>query len=144
MASNAIDVRPWSLSFTTVFKPRESYWYVVLRPVESKSELIWLAAYNTTFVYDPLGNRLLKNETGARTTSSYDVANQLERSEDASGVTTYTFDRNGNQHESTDPSGARTTYQWDYENQLIQIRNPDASRVTMSYNADFRRVQKIE
>jgi YD repeat-containing protein len=101
-------------------------------------------AYNTTFVYDPLGNRLLKNETGVRTTSSYDAANQLERSEEVSGLTTYTFDSNGNQHEVTAPSGSRTTYQWDYENQLTEIRRESGTPVTMVYNADLRRVKTIQ
>jgi len=45
-------------------------------------------AYNTTFVYDPAGNRLKKSENGALTTYIYDVANQLQTSETASGLTT--------------------------------------------------------
>ena len=32
--------------------------------------------YNTTYTYDPVGNRILKNDSGALTTSTYDVANR--------------------------------------------------------------------
>ena len=39
----------------------------------------------------------MKNASGSLTTYTYDVANQLETSRDATGVTTYTFDANGNQ-----------------------------------------------
>ena len=35
-----------------------------------------LIALNTTYVYDPVGNRLVLNERGALTTSTYDAANQ--------------------------------------------------------------------
>ena len=34
--------------------------------------------YNTTYTYDPLGNRLVKWDSGSLTTSTYDVANQLQ------------------------------------------------------------------
>ena len=57
-----------------------------------------------TFSYDPAGNRLVKEENGSRTTSTYDAANQLKTSIDSTGTTTYTYDANGNQeivHEPT-------------------------------------------
>lgn len=41
-------------------------------------------AYATTYVYDPVGNRTLKQDSGARTTSSYDAANQLITAQAAS------------------------------------------------------------
>jgi YD repeat-containing protein len=56
------------------------------------------SAYDTTYTYDPLGNRLVKDASGALTTSTYDLANQLVTSEDANGVTTYTYDLAGNLH----------------------------------------------
>jgi YD repeat-containing protein len=98
-------------------------------------------AYNTTFVYDPVGNRLLQSASGALTTYSYDAANQLVTGQDAAGVTTYTFDSNGNQQVDHAPSG-RTTYTWDFENQNTRVELPSGVRVTMSYNADFRRMDK--
>jgi RHS repeat-associated protein len=99
-------------------------------------------AYNTTFSYDAVGNRLVKIAEGARTTSVYDAANQLRRSQDISGITTFTFDQSGNQQLEREPGGNRTTYSWDYENQNTLVRLPGGSRVTMSFNADLRRVTK--
>jgi YD repeat-containing protein len=97
--------------------------------------------FNTTHVYDPAGNRLVKNASGALTTSAYDAADQLTNSVDSSGTTTYTFDADGNQ-QIEDAPGGRTTNVWNYENQMIGVIKPDASRVTMLYNADYRRVRK--
>ena len=59
--------------------------------------------YRNTFVYDPSGNRTLKNEDGQRTSYTYDAANQLDTSVDASGTTTYTYDADGNQQIVEDP-----------------------------------------
>jgi len=79
----------------------------------------------------------------ALTTSVYDVANQTETSADASGVTTYTFDADGNQQIVQKPGGALTTAVWDYENQNTLIELPDGSLVTMIYNADNRRIERL-
>jgi RHS repeat-associated protein len=100
-------------------------------------------AYARTYVYDPAGNRTFKVIDAARTTYAYDVANQLETADDASGVATYTFDANGNQRIVEQPTAARTTTIWDFENQPTLYANPDASRVTMAYNADNRRTEKV-
>src|SRR5262249_25734899 len=99
-------------------------------------------AYNTTFVYDPLGNRLVKNVDSALTTSTYDLANQLVAAQDATGVATYAFDPDGNQQLVIIPNGDRTTTTWDFENQPIRVEQPSGLRVTMLYNADNRRVWK--
>jgi RHS repeat-associated protein len=98
-------------------------------------------AYHHTFVYDPVGNRLVKNEDGALTTYTYDAANQLETSREASGMTTYTFDANGNQHMVQGPGGTRTTYVWDCENQMTLIQEPGGECATIASNADKRRVR---
>jgi YD repeat-containing protein len=79
----------------------------------------------------------------ALTTYTYDAANQFQTSRDASGVTTYSFDANGNQQIVEAPGGGRTTYTWDYENQTTLIQLPTGARVTMAYNADNRRVRKV-
>jgi len=99
-------------------------------------------SYDNSYVYDPAGNRLVKVETGGRTTTVYDAANQIRYSEDATGRTTYTFDANGNQQIVEAPSGGIITTTWDYENQPTLVHKPDNSRVTSSYNADNRRVRK--
>ena len=95
--------------------------------------------FNLTYVYDSVGNRLVKYEAGALTTSTYDAANQLQTAVDATGTTTFVFDAAGNQQVDQGPSGA-TTYVWNYENQMTGVVKPDGSRVTMAYNANFRRV----
>ena len=97
--------------------------------------------FNLTYVYDSVGNRLVKNEAGSLTTSTYDSANQLQTAVDATGTTTFTFDAAGNQQVDQAPSGA-TTYVWNYENQMTGVVKPDGSRVTMMYNANFRRVDQ--
>ncbi len=97
--------------------------------------------FNTTFVYDPVGNRLEKNASGVVTISTYDVANQLVTSVGPAGTVTYTFDAAGNQQTDQAPEGS-TTRTWNYENQNTGVVLPTGQRVTMSYSADFRRVRK--
>ena len=57
-------------------------------------------------------NRLEKTSSGNRTTYTYDIANQLKTSADASGSTNYVFDANGNQGITQSPVGQRTTNSW--------------------------------
>ncbi len=99
-------------------------------------------AYNTTYVYDSVGNRLVKNADAVRITTVYDASNQIQFSQDGSGRTTYVFDPNGNQQLVREPSGNRTTTTWDYENQPTLYCLTSGDRVTMAYNADNRRVRK--
>jgi len=99
------------------------------------------AGYNITYIYDPVGNRLMMNAAGALTTCSYDAANQLQTLVDATGTTTFTFDASGNQQIENAPTG-RTTNSWDYENQLTRVALTSGARVTMAYDADFLRVRK--
>ena len=78
--------------------------------------------YNITYTYDPVGNRLSEINGGVRTTSSYDAANELTRSQAAAGITTYTSDSDGNlldQPESIDP---------DHDQHLGLREPPDAGR----------------
>lgn len=98
--------------------------------------------YPQTFVYDPLGNRLVKNADGDRTTTLYDAGNQIRYSVDAGGRTTYTFDAAGNQRIEQAPSGQRTTVTWNYENQPTLTEFPIGTRTTTVYNADNRRVSE--
>jgi len=100
-----------------------------------------VVVYHVTHTYDPVGNRLLKNDSGARTTYVYDAANQLARSEDSSGTTTFTSDATGTLALQEAPDG-RTTYTWDIENRLTCVWLPSGIRNTMVYNADGLRVRK--
>jgi RHS repeat-associated protein len=91
-----------------------------------------------------VGNRLTETNGGARTTSTYDAANELTRSQVVAGITTYTFDAAGNSLTSRNPSNQRTTNTWDFENRLIQVALPSAIVDTFTYNADGQRVQKVD
>ncbi|MBL8819899.1 MAG: RHS repeat protein [Planctomyces sp.] len=59
---------------------------------------------------------------------------------DVSGVTTMTYDANGNQETIEEPSGDLTTNTWDGENRLIQVEHPSGDIITYAYNGDGLRV----
>ena len=61
--------------------------------------------FNMTYVHDPVGNRLVKNEADVLTTSTYDAANQLKTAVAPTGTTTFAFDSAGNQQVDQAPSG---------------------------------------
>jgi RHS repeat-associated protein len=100
--------------------------------------------YNITYTYDPVGNRLSEINGGVRTTSSYNAANELSRTQVVAGITTYTSDAAGNLLASRNPSNQRTTNTWDFENRLTQVALPSAIVDTFTYNGDGQRVQKID
>ncbi|REJ96414.1 MAG: hypothetical protein DWQ34_04035 [Planctomycetota bacterium] len=100
------------------------------------------SGYTHTFTYDPVGNRLTKDDGTAVTTYVYDDANRLETAEDGSGVTTHTFDANGNERSIEKPSGDLTTYTWDYENQMSSAEDPAGDVTTYVYTAAEQRVEK--
>nr|WP_298863221.1 RHS repeat-associated core domain-containing protein [uncultured Gimesia sp.] len=87
----------------------------------------------TTFAYDAVGNRLVKDDDSSITTSVYDAANRLETAEETAGTSTYTYDKNGNQRSIEDPASDITTYSWTYENQMAEIESPNGDLVTFTY-----------
>lgn len=101
-----------------------------------------VSGYTHTFTYDPVGNRLTKDDGTTVTTSVYDAANRLQTAEDGSGVTTYTFDANGNERSIETPSGDLTTYTWDFENQMVRAEDPLGDITTYVYSAQEQRVSK--
>ena len=103
------------------------------------------AAYRNTFTFDSRGNRLVNNQTGARTTTVFDAANQIAYSAAAPGRTTYTFDSNGNQQLIKSPDSTRVTTTWNYESQPIRYLQSASTTypvVTMLYNGESQRVEK--
>lgn len=76
----------------------------------------------------------MENDNSTITTSVYDAANRLTTSEKTAGVTTYTYDRNGNQRSIETPTNDITTNSWDYENRLETIELPDNTLVTYVYD----------
>jgi YD repeat-containing protein len=98
-----------------------------------------------TFAYDATGNlHTVKQMDWGHVTTTYDAANQIQHSEDASGRVTYTFDADGNQQIVEQPNGDRTTNVWDYENRLTATQKADGTNVTMTYTPDNRRVTREE
>jgi len=101
-------------------------------------------AYNTAYHYDPAGNRDVLNQDGSVTTSTYNSLNQLTKSENSSGVTTFGYDLAGNQTGYQEPDGDRMTYTWDDENRRTGRTQPGGQSETSSYNADGLRVQTVD
>jgi RHS repeat-associated protein len=100
------------------------------------------SAYDTTYTYDPLGNRLVTDASNARTSYTYDLANQLTTSQDAAGTTTYTYDLAGNLHVVEQPTGARTTTTWDDQNRQTGVIQPTGAVTTCTYRCDGLRHSK--
>ena len=78
-------------------------------------------AYSTSYGYDPLGNRLTRNDSGQITTNQFNAAKALILSTPPTGpATTQSFDPNGNLT-LQNTGGALTTYSWDGENRLTSV-----------------------
>ena len=95
-------------------------------------------AYDITYTYDPVGNRLTKTEGGAATTYTYDEANQIQTEQTPSQISTFTFDANGNL-QVENAGGQLTTYSWDIENMCVGIALPNGTLNTFAYDGDFAR-----
>jgi len=101
------------------------------------------SAFNASVVYDPVGNRLVANASGAITTSSYNAANELVLLTPASGqATSSSYDANGNLTVEN-VGGSLTSYSWDYENRLIGVAYPTGQPQTFGYAANGQRTQVI-
>ena len=100
------------------------------------------SGYSITYTYDAVGNRTLMVNNAAPTTYSYNAGNEIITSQTGSGVTTYTFDGNGNLLTSLAPGNQLTTNTWDAENRLTQAALPSAIVDIFTYNGDGQRVQK--
>jgi RHS repeat-associated protein len=99
-------------------------------------------SYNISYTYDPVGNRTLMLKTGAPSTSTYNTANEMATIQSSAGVTTNTYDGDGNLLISLAPGNQWTTNTWDGENRLTQVALPSGVVDTFMYNGDGQRVQK--
>lgn len=100
-------------------------------------------SYDTTYAYDPAGNRSRMLDNSVRTTYSYDAANQLQKYIDNTGSTTFSFDASGNQRlQIASAGGGTTTNTWDFESRLTKVALPSGVLNTFSYNGDNLRVQR--
>jgi RHS repeat-associated protein len=95
-------------------------------------------AYDATYTYDGLGNRLTKVEGGTTTTYSYDAANELTVEQAGASYTTYSYDANGNTSVEN-AAGSRTTYSWDTENHLTRVELPTGTVNTITLDGDGKR-----
>ena len=109
------------------------------RGAKTREQRSGVNAYDTTYTYDPVGNRLIHVSSGATTTYSYDAANEVLTSEDASGVTTFSYDANGNTAGEIRPNGDRVTYTWDIENHLTKMELPANVVNTITLDGDGKR-----
>ena len=98
------------------------------------------SVYNTTYTYDPVGNRLVKEDSGSRTTYTYDAGNELLTEDDGTDLTTYTYDECGNRDTKETPSEI-TYYTWNEDNRMTEAE-PVGGAVTFTYDADGKRVGK--
>jgi len=89
-----------------------------------------------SYTYDPVGNRLTKNDDGVVTNYTYDNNDRLLTENNI----TYSYDNNGNtilKVEGTDS----TRYEYDFENRLIKVKN-GSDVIEYTYDTDGMRVQK--
>jgi RHS repeat-associated protein len=100
-------------------------------------------AYNTTYTYDGMGNRLQKIDSGAVTVNIYNAANQLMTSTPPTGpATNNSYDNNGNLI-LQNTGGSLTTYTWDQENRTTVIWTPAGVITTYLYSDEGHRQAAI-
>jgi RHS repeat-associated protein len=102
-------------------------------------------AYQNTFTYDPVGNRLGQERLaadGAVETIAYSYDERGRLLSEVSGLrhVTYGWDANGNRVSrsgtAADGSDAGTTYSWDLENRLAAVVLADGTAVAHRYDFD--------
>jgi RHS repeat-associated protein len=94
------------------------------------------------YVYDPVGNRLSRNDSAeGQTDYSYDANDRLLTETLAAEISQYTYDDNGNTL-SKISAADRIYYEWDFENRLIaaDTDGDGTADVTNQYDADGIRV----
>ncbi|MCM1981745.1 T6SS effector amidase Tae4 family protein [Lyngbya confervoides] len=103
------------------------------------------ASRTIEYVYDPVGNRLSRVDSGEGTTIyTYDDNDRLLRATLDGVVTSYTYDNNGNTMSKT-TDGTTITYAWNADNRLVgaDTDGDGAIDVVNEYNEDGIRVGQI-
>ncbi len=95
----------------------------------------------TTYVYDPVGNRLTETTGGQTTTYTYNNRDQLTQTNGPSGIISYDYDGRGNLWRKVDGMDV-TTYSYDARDRLIGANLPDGTSLAYTYDYGRRRVQQ--
>lgn len=110
----------------------------------SREEVIDGTTRAISYAYDPVSNRLARNDSLDGTTAyEYDGNDRLLKEETNGVTTTYTYDSNGNILTKT-VGTATTTYQWNVENRLIgaDTDGDGINDVTNEYDGDGVRTRQ--
>jgi RHS repeat-associated protein len=95
---------------------------------------------NVTHIFDGVGNPILVNDTGNRTTSTFDAANQIQVQIAPTGRTSYTHDANGNRIQVEGPASL-SQFNWDPLNRMSQA-DIMTGTASYTYDGDGKRVTK--
>ena len=96
----------------------------------------------TTFAYDPAGNRLSMIVDGATTNYTYDALGNLTSIRDANGhVTAFEYDALNHRTRRTWPDGTFDAFSYDALGNLISHRLPDGNTNTFAYDPMSRLTQ---
>jgi len=124
------------------------YGYDGLRRLRSETIIETDATMRTiTYTYDPVGNRLTRDDSAEGLTNyTYDDNDRLLTETMGTSTTTYTYDDNGNTLSKVTDVDNQTAYVWDFENRLVRIvvvENGTATVVEYQYDADGIRMARI-
>ncbi|MGV2389557.1 MAG UNVERIFIED_CONTAM: hypothetical protein LVR29_18835 [Microcystis novacekii LVE1205-3] len=97
-----------------------------------------------SYTYDPVSNRLTRNDSvEGNTNYEYDKNDRLLKEVTNGVATTYTYDNNGNTLSKTTGTD-KVNYQWDAENRLVGVDNngDSVNDVTNKYDSDGIRISQ--
>jgi RHS repeat-associated protein len=88
------------------------------------------------YTYDPVGNRVTRNDsTEGLTVSTYDANDRLLTETLGSQVTRYTYDDNGNTLSKVTSATNQAFYHWDAQNRMVSA---DVTDGTGTHHTDYR------
>ena len=98
-------------------------------------------APDTTFAYDPAGNRTQMTDSAGTTAWTYDNLNRpVSITDPASGVVEYTYDPLGNRTAIRYPDGKSVSYEYDAADRLVLVKDWSNRETGYAYDAANRLV----